>query len=312
MERAEVFRNGYFFALFLLMLLGFCFITIGTVVFQQNSLPNVILIGCGISMAPSAIVAALFRWFLLEEIKYELTNPVITEVKEKLSPEFMKELKSIIENYQKEIDLLKELKEAGIENCFQHRKEALSYFKTAIEEEKNEIILIGSSLKGLIQLKTNKEISDCLKQKIASNINVKFLLTHPVVSDLRAFQESRDPSDIGKEIIESLQILKEWKVLPENIRLYKGAPTCFAIKTSTKMLLNPYAYRDVAYDRPCIIVGTNNVNSYLYNEFDKSHFGAWETAASVRIKNLDETIQVLTANLKNYEDNMKVCLDCTI
>jgi len=316
---ASVWRTGYYFALLLLVLFGISLIIIGAAIFPQGSLPNVVIVGAGISMGPAAIVAALFRAFLFREVKYQLTQPVIDEVKERLGPEIKNQVSDLIEEYRKggpeiknqisdlieeyreEIATLRALKDAGVIRPHKRRKMALRDFASAIEAEKSEIMVVGSSLKGLLQMDEYKEIADKLKLKINNRVRVMFLLTHPVVADLRAGQEARRPTEIGKEIIESLQILKDWGVPPENVRLYKGTPTCFAIKTGRKMLLNPYPYRAVSFDSPCLIVETSDVHpSYFYDEFDKSHFGAWGTDVAERIFDYNTTIGELNKNLQEY------------
>jgi hypothetical protein len=217
-------------------------------------------------MAPSAVVAQLFRFFLFGEIKYELTHPVLNEVRDRLGPEIKEEIRHILQDYRDEIDILRSLKGAGVVRPFRNRATALKNFATAIDAESREIMVVGSSLKGLLRKEKYKEIADKLRFKQDNGrVAVKFLLTHPMVADLRAGQEGRRSSEIGREIIESLEVLRDWKVPPENVRLYRGTPTCFAIKTEKQMLLNPYPYGEVAYDSPCLIVETSEENpSYFY------------------------------------------------
>ena len=83
-------------------------------------------------------------------------------------------------------------------------------------------------------------------------MRIKYLLTHPIVADLRASQENRRPTEIGLEILRSLEVLKSWGTDCANVRLYLGTPTCFAIKTTRQMLLNPYPYVSVSFDSPCL------------------------------------------------------------
>jgi hypothetical protein len=306
---ADVWRNGYGFALLLLLVVGICLIIIGTSLFDDGTLANVILIGTGISMAPAAIVAALFRVFLFKEVQYQLTQPVIDDVNQRLAPKIMEQISELVAEYHAEIDVLKDLEEAGVIRPYRRRELALKDFASAIDTETDEIMIIGSSLKGLLIKEKYREIADKLKFKMDNKVRVKFLLTHPVIADLRAGQENRQFTEIGSEIIESLQILQKWQVPVEDVRLYKGTPTCFAIKTSSKMLLNPYPYGGVSYDSPCIIVETSAENpSYFYDEFDKSHFSTWETNFSARIYNYNDTVSELKQNLKIYADGVEKML----
>ena len=312
-KATDIWTGGYSFAILLLFLLGTALIIIGTLGFQNGSLLNVILVNTGVAMAPSAIVAQLFRLFLFQEIKFELTQPVLNEVRDRLGPEMQGQIKEmlqeyrgenaqILDKYRSEIDVLQSLEDAGVIKPFRSREIALEAFASAIDAETREIMIVGSSLKGLLKKDKYKEIAEKLHFKVAQGgVVVKFLLTHPVVADLRAGQEGRQSSDIGAEILESLRTLRDWKVPPENVRLYRGTPTCFAVRTENQMLLNPYPYGEVAYDSPCFIIKTSQENpSYIYHEFEKSHFGAWDTKVAVKIFNFDETISDLEKNLNKY------------
>jgi hypothetical protein len=130
-----------------------------------------------------------------------------------------------------------------------------------------------------------------LEHKTKLNIKVKLLLTHPKVADLRAEQEGRKPEAIGQEIIKSLQILRNWEILPE-IRLYLGTPTIFAIKTKCEMLLNFYAYKAYAYESPCLIVHKDEERSYayFYDDYDKAHFGAWDSSATEIVNDYESAL----------------------
>lgn len=316
-KATDIWTGGYTLAILLLFLFGTALIVIGTLAFPSGSIMNVILVNTGVAMAPSAVVAQLFRLFLFQEIKFELTQPVLNEVRDRLGPEiqgqisemlsqYKVEYRQILDQYRDEIQILKSLKDAGVIKPYRNREIALEAFASAIDAETREIMIVGSSLKGLLKKDKYKEISDKLRFKIErGGVSVKFLLTHPVVADLRAGQEGRQSSDIGAEILESLRILRDWKVPPENVRLYRGTPTCFAVRTEHQMLLNTYPYGEVAYDSPCLIIKTSQENpSYIYHEFEKSHFGAWDTKVAVKIYNFDETICELEKSLSRYAQNV--------
>ncbi len=306
----SVWRNGYNFALLLLVILGVSSIVIGTALFPQGTLPNVVFVGTGISIAPAAIIAALFRFFLFKEVRYQLTAPVLDEVRDRLGPEIKGQVEQIIQQYRQEIATLQALQEAGVISPHRHREQALKDFASAIDAETSEITVIGSSLKGLLQKEEYREIAQKLQFKIQTGgVRVRFLLTHPVVADLRAGQEARRPGEIGAEIIQSLRVLKDWGTRPENVRLYKGTPTCFAIKTGRQMLLNPYPYTAVSFDSPCLTVTTSEDHpSYFYDAFSKSHFGAWDTTASTRIYDFDQSIAELQNKLETYSQMVQELL----
>jgi hypothetical protein len=297
--------NGYVFALLLLFACGCLLIIIGAEVATPNTPQQILLISIGTSMAPSAVVATLFRIFLFNEVKYELTEPLTMDICNTVAPQ----IENLLAQYQQEIIVLRELNDAGRIRPYRTRDIALRDFTSAIDAETAEIIVIGSSLKGLIQQQHHNEIAEKLRFKISYGVPVKFLLTHPAVADLRAGQESRRFTAIGREIIDSLKLLQKWEVKAENVRLYKGTPTCFSIKTGRKMLLNPYPYGSVAYDSPCLIVERNDDNrSYFYDAFDNAHFRTWETDSAEPITNYEDTIQRLEERLGYYEDLVKQIL----
>jgi hypothetical protein len=152
------------------------------------------------------------------------------DLRDSIPPLIKDRVESILGQYSAEIGLLKSLRHAGITGIFKRREMALAAFARALDEESREIMIIGSSLKGLLQKEEYKAIANKIKFKADKKLtNVKFLLTHPIVADFRASQENRRPGEIGKEILASLCILRDWQIPPENVRLYLGTPTCFAI-----------------------------------------------------------------------------------
>lgn len=220
----------------------------------------------------------------------------------------------VLAQYAREIDLLRTVKSAGIIGICKRRHVALNTFARAIEEETREIMVIGSSLKGLLQKEEYREVLERLRFKADHGlVHVKFLLTHPLVADLRAKAENRRATEIGLEIINSLQALKEWKDRYRHVRLYLGTPTCFAIKTSNKMLINPYPYLSVSYDSPCILLeytSDRDINSgYFFEEFNRAHFAAWDSGLSVQIENYETAIESLRKMLPEYAAGVESLLD---
>jgi len=210
--------------------------------------------------------------------------------------------KDLLDQYRNEIKTLRSLKEAGIVSVHRNREIALRQFMSAIDAETQEIMVVGSSLLGLLQKAQYKELSEKLRFKVSNTgVRVRFLLTHPSVSDLRAEQENRRFAAIGKEIIESLRILHSWGVTPADVKLYKGTPTIFAIKTRKQMLLNSYAYFATAFTTPCFIVETDTEHmSYYYEVYDTAHFSAWDTTTAESISDFSQTITALEQNLSEY------------
>ena len=240
----------------------------------------------------------------------------INSLHNKSDPELQDQLNSMMLNFEvglsahSEYIKMTDLIEAGLLHVYPNRNQALAGFKDALSSEGREIFVIGSSLKGLIQENEEeeeiaKEIRGILKDRIAKKVRMRFLLTHPAVADLRADQETNvEYTDIGKEIIKSLEILENWGVPAENVGLYKGAPTIFAIRTSSQMLLNPYAYTSVAYNSPCFIFDNtgDRQTQYLYRLYDESHFGAWKSA--IRVRDYEFMRPNLRSKLETYRKNV--------
>src|ERR1019366_5516301 len=94
--------------------------------------------------------------------------------------------KEILEAYAGEIELLKAVRMAGVFDIHKRRQMAMRSFARAIDEEKTDIMVIGSSLKGLLQKDEYKEVAEKLRFKMGHKVDVRFMLTHPIVADFRA------------------------------------------------------------------------------------------------------------------------------
>ena len=191
-SKENVWRNGYLFALILLIILGSCLIWIGAKVYPSGTFLHIFLVGIGISMAPASLIGILFRIFLFKEVKYELANPILDEIREKLSPEIRVRVDEIVKQYRSEIEVLNSIQDAGVIRAFKQRKEALTYLFKAIYNDRSEIMIVGSSLKGILQMDDYVQVREELKRKMEEDeVKVKFMLTHPVVADFRVCQENR-------------------------------------------------------------------------------------------------------------------------
>lgn len=238
----------------------------------------------------------------------------IDDFKETIPPMIQDKIASILKNYEDEIELLKAIRFAGVTGVFKRREHAIKAFSEAINQEEKEILIIGSSLKGLLQRTEYSKIREKLQFKISkANTSVKFLLTHPIVADFRASQENRKPGEIGKEIIDSLRVLRNWGVDPSSVRLYLGTPTCFAIKTTRHMLVNPYPYISVSYDSPCLLLEYSPSTGaerpgYFFDEFQSRHFAAWDSELSVQFDDFDKTINYFTSKILEYSKSVEIMI----
>lgn len=261
-----------------------------------------ILIAGGVAVSAPGILSFLYRTFMLDEIKLEIQKPA-NEFKDTAEKMIGEATKSVVDSYRNEISLLTSCNDAGLVNIFNTRQSGIRNFVPYIEEEPHEITIVGSSLRGLL-MNTNEEYEfarQCFKRKILEQPKLKiyFLFTHPLVADLRSDQEHRRRKDIGKEIIKSLDyLISEWNIDPENIKLYAGTPTCFGIKTSNAMLLNPYPYEKEAFASPCFLI---KKGGYIFTHFEQSHFNAWNSEMA---KPLKGKTQYLLANLDLYANQI--------
>ncbi len=105
-------------------------------------------------------------------------------------------------------------------------------------------------------------------------------------------------------MVSSLRALKSWNVPPSHVRLYLGTPTCFVIKTTRAMLINPYPYVSVSYESPCLLVesseSASGVAGYFFEEFNDRHLRAWDTELAVPVRDYDGTIAYLEQQLQSY------------
>jgi hypothetical protein len=241
---------------------------------------------------------------MTDEMDKMIVNPI--NLKDAIPPLLLDRMEEVLRRYAEEIELLKSVRYAGVVGLYRRREVAVKAFSSYIDEESREIIVVGSSLKGLLQKEEYKDIADKLRFKMERGlVRVKYLLTHPIVADLRASQENRRPTEIGLEVIKSLEILKGWGVDCADVRLYLGTPTCFAIKTTRQRLINPYPYISVSFDSPCFILEYSTQSGsdrpgYIFDEFNSRHFGAWDTDLAVHISNYDEIISQCRDKLGEY------------
>lgn len=284
-----------------LMVLGLILIGLGAysrVLNKESWLPE-LCIAAGVATTAPGVLSYLYRRYMLEEIKLEMQQPA-ERFKEAAIEMVREALDEITSEYRAELDLLKSAHDAKLAGIYVSRAAALQAFLPFIEEERNEIIVAGSSLRGLLQEDDAEYANarDLLKRKVKAGVRVRFLLTHPMIADLRAKQEGRNPTDIGKEIVDSLETLTggDWKVDEGSIKLYMGTPTCFGIKTSMAALLNPYPFMREAFASPCLIV---RKGGYFYESFHVSHFRAWTSALAL---SAPAELSDLRQELKSYAD----------
>ena len=173
---------------------------------------------------------------------------------------------------------------AGLRDVFESRRRFLFRMREEIEAEGKRLVIIGSSLKGLIGVGggfageenlVRIAIIDALKR----NVGVSILMTNPEVAHHRSLQEGREKGEIEKEIIENLiYFLKERLQCHEvnqniAVKLYNGTPTVFLFCTSRTLLFNPYTFYSKGYESFCFLA---DASTKLFEHYHQNHYlAAW-------------------------------------
>jgi hypothetical protein len=306
-------------------IIGFTAIIVG-ILLQLMGFPYYyIATGLGIAVFPAAVVTYVFRRYTFRQIRLEVVK-TISRVILKQMRDFSKEAKTEIEKdareqidlianavkaelgliqHQTELTLVEiigfgELMKAGIIRAYPNRLDALNDFVSSIEDKSNKVMVVGSSLKGLLQEDDFSDIAEKLRQRIGDG-NVKIATSHPAIVGFRSRTDHRGPEELIDDVIESLTILKEWNFPLNDLRLYKGAPpTCFAIKAGGQILLNPYSYKGLGFNAPCLILKHHGPESYFFNEFNESLFGIWNRDDLMEKIQDYNIIKYFTDNKKSY------------
>ena len=264
-----------------------CLLFLGPYLFPSEN-AKLFFQGIGIALVAAALLGFAQRLFFYDDFRSEVDKLVGDS------------LESFLAQYM--LPFINE----GLERLFKNRYEGITEFKKHMQLESKEIVIIGSSLKGILDIterdQSKKEFADIIRQKIKAGIDVKFMLTHPALAFLREDAERTMPGEIKREIIETLRYLTGKNVgggdsklkvdVPlTSIKLYLGTPTICAIICSDWMLVNPYAYQGTAYDNFCFEVARKNPQG-LYSKIFNNHFNnPWDNGRT--------TLEVSEDILKN-------------
>lgn len=289
-------RESRLFAGFmtLLFLIGVALIAIGTRLPEEFW--KQFLIGSGLACAPSAVIAMVFRFFLIDDVR-SVTAPMDDAVRKSIADAVPATLGNLLDRYRQEMDDSDSLQQSGMMRCYPTREEGLTDFLERARDYQGTVTVVGCSLHGTLTQKTSK-----FGQFLAGRPDsVRFLLTHPAVAELRARQENRR-LPIGKDIIRCLRLLSGLEVPPQNISLYIGTPTLFGIMTDHLMLVNPYPYQSNAKDSPCMLIRHEpDTESYIYSALRASHFGLFDSTMTVQLDNLESAVDNLESHLPQYQ-----------
>lgn len=172
----------------------------------------------------------------------------------------------------------------GLRAIYTDRRQALREMHEQLDSEAKEIVIIGSSLLGLIGVGGQTAgdqnlIRIALFDALRRGVKVKILMTSPNIAHLRAKQEGRVAGDIEREILENLIYMLgerlEDEVVARNleIKLYNGTPTIFMVSTSHGMFFNPYTYYARAFESLCYRAGKGS--AIFKNYYDHHYLDAW-------------------------------------
>ncbi len=271
--------------LLLYVLLGFISIGlffIGYSVFDSNQKLAGVLTNLGLALGPVAFLGAIYEWFLFDEIREGAKEAFTDEVVQYLEP-VIKRMESHTETLIDKTQILSQIRKLGIVAAYRERSMAFAALIDAMEHEDHEIFIVGTSLRGLLDEEFGDiRFREILRRKFSESnssevkLKVKILLTHPAFAYLRQDLEKQfsrtEEFSIAQEIYDTLIILKKLGATEENVQFVKGTPTCFAIKTSKMMLINPYPYQDQALGSFCLVILNEPDRDEIYRSFSRAHF----------------------------------------
>jgi len=273
--------KSYTILYLLLLLMSATFFAIGFKIFNPQDPLGTVLFALGTSIGPVAIIGLIYENLLKDSLR-EAALRSYSEFSETAFKNTLTELAVQKHNLEELIKRLLHIGNVGLVGVFPERRYAFAYIEEAIATEDKEIIIVGTSFRGLFWPSPGEEkIMNLLSEKIQNNsCDVKFVLTHPAFAHLRQSLEAvqrRDNFHIAQEILATVKILRDAGVPHNNIRFVKGTPTIFGFMTSKMLLLNPYPLQLQAYSSLTFLIDSNNGENPVYRAFERSHFrGVWD------------------------------------
>jgi hypothetical protein len=247
-----------------------------------------ILRDIAIAIGPVWMLGILYQHFLFREIRQASTEASADALLAMTAP-LLDGIRASAKEVQTEVENMMNLRELGVERAFKRRKDALPLVCEWLSSEETEVAFVGTSLRGLFWPEVGSEqvakiLEDRLRE-VGRTCRFRFLLTHPAFADLRQeLERIKRPEDfrISAEIRTSVERLLRMGAKPEEIHFVKATPTCFAIKTSAHMLLNPCPLENQSLASFCIIVGNQEGRNRVYSSFEENHF-IFDSASCVRL-----------------------------
>ena len=255
--------------------------------YDTNSWQFPLLLGFGIAFLPAGLFAILsdlsFSDLLLGIIirrVNDLADRQIESVDHRVL-ELANKLDISLETLSNSSSYLSLSSVLGVNMLHEDRRHALEkflpYLITYVANKSNpnrELIVVGSSLKGLIEKYPDiaRLFFQVLSKGLEAECDIKVLLTHPGFAWNREIQESRQQYDIAKEIQHAINLLESKGLQSNQIKVYKGSPTVFMIASSERMLLNFYPYQTEAFNCFALEVQDTGSGTCIYRSFYDNHF----------------------------------------
>lgn len=294
MEQPDRKKHGKHILLYVLLAIASASLFgIGWWVFPDSPRISSVLTNLGLALGPVSLLGVIYEWFLFDEIRSGAREAFSGELRSCLDPiiqDMTVHTKELIDN----TFILSQLHKLGIVAAYTERRLAFEGLLREIRSEEHEVSIVGTSLRGLLGEDVgDQRFRDVLREHFArtgvtknTRPRIRILMTHPAFAylrqDLEKFQARNEEFSIEFEIYKSVLQLRDLGARPEHIQFVKGTPTCFAVKTSRTMLLNPYPYQDMALGSFCLVVSNDTNRDEIYRSLDRSHF-IWDSPNTVKL-----------------------------
>lgn len=261
------------------------------------------------AILPSSVQIETFKVPLLSGLVgltiAALGNIVLSLIQRQTGREAANALKTPLERLDGAVNKIEQIHffhDRGVEGIFSNRNEAMPHFLKEIEREEKWIGIVGTSLLGAIDPSSRNEekqkLTELLAKKSNEGVRIDSLLMHPAYGEFRERVENRSRAAVAKDIQSSLSNMTKSHTVNnegqkrdlistnifnlENIKLYPGVITAFAVFTKKSMLLNTSTLTGPVYDNVAFIIrDTDDANS-IYKKFRASHFDEpWKSEKTI-------------------------------
>lgn len=250
-------------------------------------------------------------------------NIVVGFIQKGVSREAARALQQPIQELDVAVDRLRQIQifyEAGVVAVFANRSAAMRRFRSEVEREDREIDFVGTSLLGSLdpaeESEDKRAFYRLLLQKRQNNVKIRALLMHPAYGEFRERVENRERAAVARDIQRTLRYLVGdpvtepdstplhtggssvalgGRLLQRNdVRLYAGVITAYAIFTSRSMLVNASTLHGPVYDNFTLIVEDTADPNSIFKKFRANHFEEpWRSEKTVRLDGQDDLLKRL-------------------